>query len=462
LAAVVDRSCEVLVVGAGYAGLSAARELAAGGVDVLVTEARDRVGGRVWTTETETGALVDHGGQWIGPGQDLLQKLADESGAETFPTYTTGEGVEWRQGTRATYAGLVPTSDPAAAADGVEAIFELDLAASEIPLEAPWEAPGARALDEQTLGSWLAASVASPGARSVTAAAVKSIFGTEPGELSLLFTLFYLRSGGGLMNLARTTNGAQERRFAGGAQQCARYLADSLGDRVLLSSPVTGIDYGPDGVTAIVTPPPGGGDPLRVRARRAIVAMPPALSVRLAWSPPLPALRDQLSMRAPMGSVTKIHAVYDRPFWRDDGLNGQVVSDDGAVRVTFDDSPPDASHGIILGFVAGSECRALDSATPTHRAEAAIADLVRYFGPRAATPLEVVEQHWPAEPYTRGGPVAVFSPGLLTDFGPDLRQPLGPVHWAGTETATVWCGYIDGALSSGIRAAGEVAAALAG
>jgi monoamine oxidase len=161
-----------------------------------------------------------------------------------------------------------------------------------------------------------------------------------------------------------------------------------------------------------------------------------------------------------MGSVTKIHAVYDRPFWREDGLNGQVVSDEGAVRVTFDDSPPDASHGILLGFVAGTECRALDSYTPSERAEVAIADLVRYFGPRAATPLEVVEQHWPAEPYTRGGPVAVFSPGLLTDFGPALREPVGPVHWAGTETATVWCGYIDGALSSGVRAAGEVIAAL--
>ena len=456
----VDRACDVLVVGAGYAGLSAARELVGGGLDVLVTEARDRVGGRVWTTFTDTGAVIDHGGQWIGPGQDLLQKLADECGAETFPTFTTGEGVEWRQGTRATYAGLVPTSDPAAAADGIEAIFELDLASSEIPLEAPWEAPDARARDEQTLGSWLASSVPSAGARSLVAAAVKSIFGTEPGELSLLFTLFYLRSGGGLMNLARTTNGAQERRFLGGAQQGAQYLADALGHRVLLSSPVTGIDYGPHGVTALVTPPGDGGHPTRVRARRAILAMPPALSVRLHWSPPLPGRRDQLSMRAPMGSVTKIHAVYDRPFWRDEGLNGQVVSDEGAVRVTFDDSPPDASHGILLGFVAGSECRALDAATPATRAAAALADLTRYFGPRAATPLEVVERHWPAEPYTRGGPVAVFSPGLLTDFGPALRDPVGPVHWAGTETATHWCGYIDGALSSGVRAAGEVLAAL--
>jgi monoamine oxidase len=457
-----DRQCEALVIGAGYAGLSAARELARAGVDVLVVEARDRVGGRVWTKPTPTGALVDHGGQWIGPGQDLLQKLADECGAETFPTFTAGAGVEWRAGHRATYAGLVPTSDPAAAADGIEAIFELDLASGDVPLDRPWEAPEARALDEQTLGSWLAATVGSVGARSIITAAVKSIFGTEPGELSLLFTLFYLRSGGGLMNLARTTNGAQERRFAGGAQQCALFLADELGDRVLLSSPVVGVDYGPDEAVVTVLAPGSGGDPgpVRIRARRVIVAMPPALSVRLDWSPPLPGRRDQLCMRAPMGSVTKVHAVYDRPFWRDEGLNGQVVSDEGAVRVTFDDSPPDASHGILLGFVAGDECRALDGCTAAERAEVAVADLVRYFGPRAAQPVEVVEQHWPAEPYTRGGPVAVFSPGLLTGFGQALREPVGPVHWAGTETATVWCGYIDGALSSGVRAAGEVLAAL--
>ncbi|HTT86730.1 MAG TPA: FAD-dependent oxidoreductase [Acidimicrobiales bacterium] len=456
--------CEVLVIGAGYAGLSAARELARAGVDVRVVEARDRVGGRVWTTATSSGALVDHGGQWIGPGQSLLQKVADEYGAETFPTFTTGEGVEWRAGTRATYAGLVPTSDPAAAADGVEAIFELDLAAREVPLEAPWDAPDAKGLDAQTLGSWLAASVGAAGARALITSAVKSIFGAEPGELSLLFTLFYLHSGGGLMNLARTTNGAQERRFVDGAQRCALRMAAELGDRVALSSPVVALSHGPDGVLATVERRERGEEPhrLAVRARRAVVAMPPALSVRLSWSPPLPGLRDQLATRAPMGSVTKVHAVYDRPFWRDDGLNGQVVSDEGALRVTFDDSPPDASHGILVGFIAGEECRTLDGAGPEERAARAVADLVRYFGPRAASPVEVVQQHWPAEPYTRGGPVAVFSPGLLTGFGPALRAPVGPVHWAGTETATEWCGYIDGALSSGVRAAAEVVASLGG
>ncbi|HUY64920.1 MAG TPA: FAD-dependent oxidoreductase [Acidimicrobiales bacterium] len=451
------RECEVLVVGAGYAGLSAARHLASHGVDVVLVEARDRVGGRVWTETTSSGAVVDHGGQWVGPGQDNLLALAEEFEVATFPTYTTGEGVEIRQGVRRTYAGLIPTSDPAAAAEGIEAIFELDLASQEVPLEAPWNAPEAAAQDEQTLGSWLTAHVQSVPARSMIDAAVKAVFGTEAGEMSLLYALFYLHAGGGLMNLARTTGGAQERRFTGGAQQFALRMAEELGDRIVLSSPVESIDYGDDSVSATLSSPDG---PSTVQARRVVVAMPPALAGRLRWSPALPALRDQLSMRAPMGAVSKYHAVYERPFWRDQGLNGQLVADDGALRVTFDDSPPDGSLGILVGFVAGHECRQFEGLSEEERHKVVLDDLMRAFGPEAGAPVELHEQRWCDEPYTRGGPVAVFTPGLLTGCGVALRQPVGPIHWAGTETAVEWCGYIDGALSSGLRAAGEVLAAL--
>ncbi len=469
--ALIKRECEVVVVGAGFAGLTAARQLARGGVDVLVTEARHRVGGRSFTDRTEAGFMVERGGQWMGPGQDHLAALAQEFSVSTFLTYTKGEGVELREGQRNTYVGLIPTSDPEAASEGVAAMLDLDLASFDIPLDAPWTADNAAALDAQTLATYLEANLESKVARDILAVAVKAIFGTEPSELSLLFTLFYLRSGGGLTNLARTTGGAQERRFFGGTQQLATAMAAELGDRVLLGAPVSAIAHGPDEVRVSGRVSPPGADPadpgadhddLAIVARRAILAMSPVLTGRLCFTPSLPGRRDQLAMRMPMGSVTKVHALYDTPFWRDEGLNGQIVATDGAISSAFDNSPDDASFGAIAGFIAGDDCRRMEQLDPEVRRREIVGELARAFGPRALEPIEVIEQHWPGEPFTRGGPVAVSVPGALVGFGSALRTPIGPLHWAGTETAEQWCGYLDGAISSGRRAASEVASALKG
>ncbi len=467
----LDRECEVVVIGAGYSGLAAARHLARAGVEVLVLEARHRVGGRSFTDVTASGFTVDRGGQWIGPTQDHLSALAAELGVAIFPTYTTGQGVELREGKRELYVGQIPTSDRHGAADGIACLLDLDLAAFEVPLDAPWDAAGAAGLDAQTLATWFDTHLESPTARAVLEVAVKAIFGTGPGELSLLFTMFYLHAGGGLANLARTTGGAQEGRFAGGSQQLAEGMAGELGERVVLGAPVETIAHGSDHVAVGARHVAPGADPadpaathraLRVRARRAVVAMSPALCGRLTYVPALPGRRDQLCQRMPMGAVTKVHVLYDEPFWRDEGLNGQIVAPGGVMESTFDDSPEDGSHGAVVGFIAGDDCRRMEAAGPETRRDAVLADLERAFGPRARTPVEIVEQHWPAEPFTRGGPVAVSAPGALTALGPALRAPVGPLHWAGTETATTWCGYLDGALSAGLRAAEEVLHALKG
>ena len=463
------RECDVVVVGAGFSGLAAARQLHRAGLEVLVLEGRHRVGGRSFSDVTPAGYTVDRGGQWIGPTQDHLAALACELGVPTFATWTAGQGIELRDGARNPYVGLIPTSDPEGAAEGIATMLDLDLAALDLPLDAPWDAPDAATLDGQTLAGWLDGHLESKTARAVLEVAVKAIFGTGSGELSLLFALFYLGAGGGLANLARTTGGAQESRFDGGSMQLAAGMAAELGERVLLGTPVDAISYDAGHVIArarVVAPaddpadPTSPHQPVGVEARRAILALSPALCARIAYWPALPADRDQLSQRMPMGAVIKVHALYDKPFWRDDGLNGQVVAPGALMESVFDNSPEDGAHGALVGFIAGDDCRRSERGTPEARRAFVLADLARAFGPRAAQPVEYVEQHWCAEPFTRGGPVAVSSPGALTALGPALRAPVGPLHWAGTETATKWCGYLDGALSAGIRAADEVLVAL--
>ena len=455
-----DQRADVVVVGAGYSGLCAARHLHSAGLDVVVIEARDRVGGRVWTELTPGGAVVDQGGQWLGPTQDHLSALAEEFGVATFPTYLDGANVELRAGDRHEFNGLVPTSDPDASADAIAALLELDLLCLEVSPAEPWTHPDAVRLDQQTVGSWVSENVESEAARDLIATAVLAVYGAEPSELSLLFALGYAHGGGSMSALVRTAGGAQELRFVGGAQQMAIRLAEDLGDRVVLDAPVVGVAHGPEGVTVVADRGQAGGGraPWRVGARWLVMAMPPAVQSRISFEPPLPGARDQLAQHAPMGSVTKVHAVYDEPFWRQNGLSGQMIADAGALRAVFDDSPDDASHGILLGFIAGHTDRRLESAGPDGRRSIALEELARSFGPRAAQPAEFTEQRWSAEPYSRGGPVACFGPGLLTGCGEALRAPVGPIHWAGTETAVAWSGYIDGAITSGIRAADEVIA----
>lgn len=476
----VDRRCDVVVVGAGLAGLYAARALRRAGVDVVVVEARRRVGGRVWTERSGFGADLDHGGQWLGAGQDRVAALVAELGLATEPAQRPGLAVEWRQGRRHGFGGLVPGSETAALAGAIEGVFEFDLAAHAYASEeAAARAPSA-ALDQQTLASWLAEAVPSPAARAMLTTVLTSVFGAEPEELSHLFAVFALHDGGGLMHLLRPSGGLRDRRVLGGAQRLAEALAGDLAGCLVTDAPVMAIRHGRDGVVvtcarsvddtmremlgpAAVAPSSSTETrPWRVQARRAVVAVPPVLAARIAWDPPVPAARQQATQRVPMGSVTTVHCVYHRPFWRDDGLSGAVVADDGMVRQLFDTSPADASCGVLTGFVVGAACRAFDRVDLESRRRRVIEDVARVLGPSARQPLEVVVRDWSADPFSAGGPMGVMAPGVLTGHAPALREPVGPVHWAGAESSTEWYGTMDGALASGARAAAEVLRGLEG
>jgi monoamine oxidase len=448
------READVAIVGAGLAGLAAARRLAAAGLDPLVVEARDRVGGRTLNHEIGDGKVVEVGGQWVGPTQRRMLALAQELGVDTFPTHDTGDNViEWR-GEKRRYSGAIPRINPAILADVAQAQARLDRMARRVPLEAPWEAERAARWDAQTFATWLARNVATAGARTLFEIGVEAVWAQEPADLSLLHVLFYTHSGGGFDALIGTSGGAQQDRFVGGSQLVALRVAEALGDeRIALQAPVRRIAHGADGVTV-------AADGLEVRGRCAIVALPPTLAGRIAYDPPLPGFRDQLTQRMAQGTVIKCMAIYPEPFWRGEGLTGQGMSDVGPVRVTFDNSPPDGTPGVLLGFLEGRQARALGRRTPEERRDAVVGCFTRMFGPGAASPHGYVERVWADEEWTRGCYGCAMPTGAWTDFGPALRAPIGPLHWAGAETATVWSGYMDGAVSSGERAAADVVSAL--
>jgi monoamine oxidase len=275
----------------------------------------------------------------------------------------------------------------------------------------------------------------------------------DPGDLSLLFTLWYARAGKGINYLIGTEGGAQQDRLAGGAQQVSQRLAEALGHSLRLSSPVRRISQENGGVEV-------AGDGFAVRAKRTIVTVPPALAGRIEYRPAMPASRDQLTQRAPMGSVIKVNAVYDEPFWRDDGLSGRAVGDLRPIKFTFDNSPRGGKPGVLIGFIEGRDARHYSAAGEEERRSAVLRCLEAYFGPRAARPARIVERDWSAEEYSRGCYGAVFPPGTIVSYGKALRQPVGRIHWAGSETATLFPGYMDGAVRSGERAAAEVASLL--
>lgn len=443
------RQADVVIVGAGLAGLAAARMLTAAGVEVIVLEARERVGGRVYTRAASHGTLLDLGAQWIGPTQQRITALAEAVGVTTFPTYVDGLNIEYREGQCTTYADAIPMNDPIAAMEMIETLLELNLMAQDVPLDAPWTAERAAEWDAQTVASWMEIHVSSEIARMWLTLGVQAVFAAEPRDLSLLHFLFYVHSGGSLNELISVTRGAQEQRFREGAQSIADRIAAQLGERVILNAPVHTITQDDQGVSVT-------GDDLAVTGQYAIIAIPPALAGRLRYRPKLPAHRDQLTQRVPMGTVIKVHCLYETPFWRDDGLSGQVASDSGIVRVTFDNSPIGGSPGVLLSFIEGDEGRVWGRKSIDERRAAVLECLVRYFGDKAGAPLEYMEQNWAEEEYTRGCYAGYLPPGVLSMYGDALREPIGRLHWAGTETATVWNGYMDGAVQSGERAAAEV------
>ncbi len=449
-----SRRVDVVVVGAGLAGLSAARALVRRGRSVAVLEARGRVGGRTLNAQLGHGHVVEIGGQWIGPTQDHLDALARELGVKQFPTYLKGENLYYHDGALKRYTGAIPPATTGIG-DVATAIFKLNDLAAGVPTDAPWRAARAVEFDSQTAETWKLANTTTVEGRQLLDLGIQAVWAAEPRDISLLHILFYIASARNertkpdFNRLIDTDGGAQERRFVGGSQLIAIRLADRLGRRVHLNSPVRRIVQARGGVTVL-------SDTGSWRAKQVIVTGPPALTAQIRYEPQLPIKRAQLTQRFPQGSAIKCVAVYPTPFWRKDGLSGMTTSDTGPVRLTYDNSPPDGSIGVLLGFIEGHAARDYGSRPAAVRRAAVLKDFATYFGPEALKPTKYLDQNWGGEEWTRGCYVGYTPPGVLLDYGTAIREPVGRIHWAGAEYATLWNGYMDGAVRSGQATAADV------
>ena len=456
---------DVAIVGGGFAGLTAARQLAAAGHSVLVLEARDRVGGRALNHPIGNGKVAEAGGEFVGPTQDRIVALAAEVGVATFDAYDTGEDVYVNGLIKLKYSDTGPLGtappDPLLLADIVKLSQQVDAMAAKMPVGEPWTAPDAAHWDAQTLESWVRAnSLNADGIVALLRPFTEALVGAEPGDLSFLFVLGYVAAAGDATHtgtferLFNVRDGAQQSRLAGGSQLVAQRVAAALGPAVRLDAPVRAIARDDSGVTVTA-------DGIAVQAKHVVVAVPPALAARIEYDPLLPAARDLLTQRLAMGALMKVEAVYPTPFWRAAGLTGQFLTVGGPVGYAFDNSPPDGSPGVLAGFVGGTQNLAWGPKPLAQRRAGVLAQYVRMFGDdRFLSPAEYFEMDWTLEQWSRGGPTAVAGPGTLTAYGPALRAPVGRIHWAGTETSDYWVGYMDGAVRSGERVAAEVAATL--
>jgi monoamine oxidase len=453
------KRADVVVVGAGLSGLMAARELVRAGVGaVLVLEARERVGGLTVSQTVAEGVVVDGGGQWVGKTQTRILELARELGVATTESYSAGVPVFYFDGVRMAGTGQVfdgvrmpGTGQVFTLADRDELVQvrrKLGEMAAELPVDAPWDAPRAAEYDELTMFNWLRDNAMLQGVRRTIEYAINFTFGAKPEDISLLCFLVAVRACGGLESLLATSE-SQDLSFAGGSQRLSLRMAEELGDRVILGSPVRRIVDGPGGPARVET------DRLVIEAGRVIVAMMPADTRRIDFEPKLPQMRRRLARKWTGVPDYKVHVVYKTPFWRDLQLSGTAIGDHTAVDFVFDSSPPGGSPGVLLAFGAGDQ---LPSDVGS-RKDAVTAALAKFFGKEALEPTGFVEMDWMGEAWSTGC-ASPLKPGVLSAYGRALREPVGRIHWAGTDTSPIWNGFMEGAVRSGERVAGEVVAAL--
>lgn len=439
-------SVDVVIVGAGFAGLTAADALVSKGHSVVVLEGRDRVGGRSMTGEV-AGVQVDMGATWVSRRHVAIRALAERMGCSFLPQFHEGRNVLLMSGKRRTYKTTIPKLGPAALVDIARIQLALDKMAKTVDLDAPWSTPKAAELDAISFNEWLNKKRILYPTRAMMNVVSKVYWGAPPTDVSLLHVLYYIKSGEGLDHMLDVVDGQQEDRVVETTQEIAKRLAAQLGELVVLSAPVRRIAQDDSGV-AVST------DSATYTAKYVISAVAPGHRADIDFAPALPKKAEGLANTWKMGALSKAYVAYDKPFWRADGLSGEALTDTGAVFITFDLSPQAEGPGIMLAFCDPNTFDGFDLET---RRDRVLGQLVAMYGEKAAHPIDYADHCWGTEPFAPGGPNPAVAPFATTSYASALTEPHGRVHWAGSETAGEWAGCMNGAVLSGQRAANAVA-----
>ena len=434
-----NRIYDVVVVGAGLAGLQAARLLQNAGKDVVVLEAQDRVGGRTLTHSLKDGSRFDMGAMWIGPEMKRIHKLIDEFGLNTFPQYTRGHKRLFLGGSVSTYDELMAAMPRQSRAEWEKLNQEIETLMSTVNVDDLEKTPNAAVWDGMSIEQWAGFYLYTPIAWRLFECIVRDMFTAEPEEVSLLKFLFSIKTSGGLHTMMdNSEGGAQQDRLIEGFQTVSERLAEEVDVR--LERAVREIDQYDDHVEVHT-------NRSAFVARRVVIAIPPSQALKILFTPQLPRRRIRLMQKLGTGAVIKCFAFYDRPFWREMGLNGELISDD-LLTIVCDGSSADGKHPALVGFIIGDEAVDWSDKPLEERREAVLQAMTYGFGEQAREPVDYLEYDWVADPWIGGGYHGYAPPGTMTSGFSDLSAPTGRVHWAGTETATQFYGYMEGALES--------------
>ncbi|WNF38226.1 FAD-dependent oxidoreductase [Bacillaceae bacterium IKA-2] len=435
---------DVVIIGAGLAGLATAFELKKNHLSFVVLEARDRPGGRIESIVTDENVCIDMGAQWIGKNHYRVKKLLSQFRLDTVSTYRKGKQI-YAYNEKITYQKRPPIS-ALSLLDVHLFTRRLNKISSFIKPSSPWENTFTKQFDEITMEQFLQSNMHTRAGKNYYRLFIEELLCTKLYEVSALDFLWLISSAGSIQNI----RASEELSIKGGAGRLVERIAATISEKIHFESPVSTIRSEAENRVYVYSKNQCW------KAKKVIVAVPPNLQSRITFEPPLPATRAQLIERAPLPAVMKINLIYEKPFWRDLGLSGITYSDKGQIKMTIDSSPKDGEVGILTIISSGDSTRELANHSPEKRKIIVLTALTRLFGPSANKPSQYFEKNWAEEEWTRGGYGVHFAPGVITSLGKTLVKSIGPIHWAGSETASLWRLYMEGAVQSGQRAAQEV------